>query len=150
MVDFAKASSRSMRGGKMIDKIYSDAMGKLTLRLTVGILMLFHGVAKIMNQGSMEFIGSSLSGIGMPPAIAYGVYIGEIIAPLMVIAGYHARVGGLIVVVNMIFAVGLVHSGDIFSLSKHGGWALELQAFYLLGCLSVALLGSGKFAIKPD
>lgn len=134
----------------MIDKIYSDAMGKLTLRLTVGILMLFHGVAKIMNQGSMEFIGSSLSGIGMPPAIAYGVYIGEIIAPLMVIAGYHARVGGLIVVVNMIFAVGLVHSGDIFSLSKHGGWALELQAFYLLGCLSVALLGSGKFAIKPD
>jgi len=134
----------------MIDKIYSDAMGKLTLRLTVGILMLFHGVAKIMHQESLEFIGSSLSGIGMPPAIAYGIYIGEIIAPLMVIAGYHARVGGLIVVVNMIFAVGLVHSGDIFSLSKHGGWALELQAFYLLGGLSVALLGSGKFAIKPD
>ena len=134
----------------MTDKIYSDAMGKLTLRLTVGILMLFHGIAKIMNQGSMEFIGSSLSGIGMPPAIAYGVYIGEIIAPLMIIAGYHARVGGLIVVVNMIFAVGLVHSGDIFSLSKHGGWALELQAFYLLGGLSIALLGSGKFAIKPD
>ena len=134
----------------MIDKIYSDAMGKLTLRLTVGILMLFHGVAKIIHQGSLEVIGSILSGIGMPPAITYGVYIGEIIAPLMVIAGYHARVGGLIVVVNMIFAVGLVHSGDIFSLSKHGGWALELQAFYLLGGLSVALLGSGKFAIKPD
>ncbi|MCZ6525576.1 MAG: DoxX family protein [Gammaproteobacteria bacterium] len=134
----------------MIDKIYNDAMGKLTLRLTVGMLMLFHGVAKIMHQGSLEFIGSNLSGIGMPPAIAYGVYIGEIIAPLMVIAGYHARVGGLIVVVNMIFAVGLAHSGDIFSLSKHGGWALELQAFYLLGGLSVALLGSGKFAIKPD
>ena len=134
----------------MTDKIYSDAMGKLTLRLTVGILMLFHGIAKIMNQGSMEFIGSSLSGIGMPPAIAYGVYIGEIIAPLMIIAGYHARVGGLIVVVNMIFAVGLVHSGDIFGLSKHGGWALELQAFYLLGGLSIALLGSGKFAIKQD
>ncbi len=134
----------------MIDKIYSDAMGKLTLRLTVGMLMLFHGVAKIMHQGSLEFIGSNLSSIGMPPAIAYGVYIGEIIAPLMVIAGYHARVGGLIVVVNMIFAVGLAHSGDIFSLSKHGGWALELQAFYLLGGISVALLGSGKFAIKPD
>ncbi len=134
----------------MLDKIYSDAMGKLTLRLTVGILMLFHGVAKIMHQGSLEFIGSNLSSIGMPPAIAYGVYIGEVIAPLMVITGFHARVGGLIVVVNMIFAVGLAHLGDIFSLSKHGGWALELQAFYLLGGLSVALLGSGKFAIKPD
>ncbi len=134
----------------MLDKIYCDAMGKLTLRLTVGILMLFHGVAKIMHQGSLEFIGSNLSSIGLPSAIAYCVYIGEVIAPLMVITGFHARVGGLLVVVNMIFAVGLVHLGDIFSLSKHGGWALELQAFYLLGALSVALLGSGKFAIKPD
>ena len=134
----------------MLDKIYSDAMGKLTLRLTVGILMLFHGAAKIMHQGSLEFIGSNLSSIGMPSWIAYGVYIGEVIAPLMVIIGFYARVGGLIVVVNMIIAVGLVHSGDIFSLSKHGGWALELQAFYLLGGLSVAMLGSGKFAIKPD
>jgi len=50
----------------------------------------------------------------------------------------------------MIFAVVLAHTGDIFSLTQHGGWALELQAFYLLGGISVALLGSGKFAIKPD
>ena len=134
----------------MLGKIYSDAMGKLTLRLTVGMLMLFHGAGKIIHQGSLEFIGSNLSSIGMPPGIAYGVYIGEIIAPLMVIFGYYTRIGGLIIVGTMIFAVGLVHLGDFFSLSKHGGWALELQAFYLLGGLSVALLGSGKFALKPD
>ena len=134
----------------MFDKIYCDAMGKLTLRLTVGILMLFHGFAKTMHQGSLEFIGSNLSSIGMPSAIAYGVYIGEVIAPLMIITGFYTRLGGLIVIVNMIFAIGLAHLGDIFSLSKHGGWALELQAFYLLGGLSIALLGSGKFAIKPD
>ena len=134
----------------MLDKIYSDAMGKLILRLTVGMLMLFHGAAKIIHQGSLEFIGSNFSSIGMPSEIAYGVYIGEAIAPLMVILGFHTRIGGLIIVITMIFAVGLVHLGDIFSLSKHGGWMLELQAFYLLGGLSVALLGSGKFAIKPD
>ena len=134
----------------MFDNIYSDATGKLTLRLTVGVLMLFHGVAKIIHQESLGFIGSNLSSIGLPSAIAYGVYIGEIIAPLMIIAGFYTRIGGLIVVVTMIFAVALVHSGDIFSLSKHGGWSIELQAFYLLGGLSVALLGSGKFAIKPD
>ena len=68
----------------------------------------------------------------------------------MVITGFHARVGGLIVAANIIFAVILAHTGDIFSLTQHGGWALELQAFYLLGGISVALLGSGKFAIKPD
>ena len=134
----------------MFDKIYCDAMGKLTLRLTVGMLMLFHGVAKIIHPGALEFIGSNLSSIGMPSGIAYGVYLGEVIAPLMVIAGIYTRIGGLIIVVTMVFAVGLVHMGDIFSLSKHGGWMLELQAFYLLGGLSVALLGSGKIAIKPD
>ena len=134
----------------MLDKNNSDAMGKLTLRLMVGILILFHGIGKIMHPESLDFIGSSLSNIGLPSAIAYGVYVGEVIAPLMIITGFHARIGGLLVAVNMIFAVVLAHSGDILSLTKHGGWALELQAFYLLGGLSIALLGSGKIAVKPD
>ena len=125
-------------------------MGKLLLRLTVGILMLFHGIAKIMHPESLEFIRSLLYGNGLPVAIAYGVYVGEVIAPLMIILGFHARTGGLIVVVNMLFAIMLAHRGDIFSLTPHGGWAIELQAFYLLGGLAIVLLGSGRFAIKPD
>ena len=130
--------------------MHSEAMGKLILRLTVGILLLLHGVAKIMHPGSLEFIASSLASAGLPAEISYAIYIGEVIAPLMLILGYYTRIGGLIIVVNMLFAIGLVHQHEIFSLSKHGGWSLELQAFYLLGGLSVVLLGSGKYAIKPD
>lgn len=130
--------------------INNNAMGKLILRLTVAGMMLFHGVAKIMHPGSLEFIGSSLSSMGMPSVIAYGVFVGEIVAPLMIIFGLYTRVGGVIIVVNMIFAILLAHSGDIFSLTKHGGWAIELQAFYLFGGLAIAMLGSGKFAIKSD
>ena len=134
----------------MFNQFHNDAMGKLLLRLTVAILMLFHCIAKIIHPGSLEFIENSLSSIGMPSAIAYGVYVGEVIAPLMIIAGFHARIGGLIVVANMIFAIVLAHAGDVFGLTQHGGWALELQAFYLFGGLAIALLGSGKFAFKPD
>ncbi|PCI70025.1 MAG: GntR family transcriptional regulator [Piscirickettsiaceae bacterium] len=134
----------------MNEDIDSGTAGKLTLRLTVGLLMLLHGVAKIMHPGSLDFIGGSLSNIGMPATLAYGVYIGEVLAPLMIIIGYQARLGGLLVVVNMIVAIALVHSGEIFSLTKHGGWAIELQGFYLLGGLAVALLGSGRCAIRPD
>lgn len=130
--------------------VHNDAMGKLVLRLTVAILMLFHGVAKIIHPGSLEFIGNSLVGIGMPSVLAYGVYVGEVFAPLMVLFGFHSRIGGLLIVVNMVFAIMLAHSGDIFSLTKHGGWALELQGFYLFGGLAIALLGSGKYAIKAD
>ncbi len=134
----------------MLNQFRDDAMGKLLLRLTVAGLILFHGIAKILHPGSLEFIGSSLSNAGMPSAIAYGVYIGEVIAPLMILLGFHARIGGLVLVINMLFAIMLVHTGDIFSLTQHGGWAIELQAFYLLGGLAIVLLGSGKFAIKPD
>ena len=134
----------------MLSLLRNDAVGKLVLRLTVGGLMLFHGVAKIMHPGSLEFIGGSLANAGLPSALAYGVYIGEVLAPLMIIAGFHARIGGLIIIVNMLFAILLVHTGDLFSLTQHGGWAIELQAFYLLGGLAVVLLGSGKFAARPD
>jgi putative oxidoreductase len=134
----------------MFNQFHNDAIGKLLLRLTVALLMLFHGFAKIIHPGSLEFIESSLSGLGMPSAIAYGVYVGEVIAPLMILFGIYTRIGGLIIVANMIFAIVLAHTADMFSLTQHGGWALELQAFYLFGGIAIALLGSGKFAFKPD
>jgi len=112
--------------------------------------MLFHGVAKIMHPDSLNFIGGTLSSVGLPSFFAYGVYIGEVIAPLMIIVGIFSRYGGLIVVTNMVFAVFLVHTGDVFMLTEHGGWRLELQAFYILSAAAVVLMGSGRFAIKPD
>lgn len=124
--------------------------GKLILRLTVGSLMLFHGIAKIMHPGALDFISAMLAGFGLPVILAYGVYVGEVIAPLMVITGYKARIGGLLIAVNMLFALVLAHTGDFFSLSEHGGWMVELQVFYLLSAIAVIFLGSGRQAIKPD
>lgn len=124
--------------------------GKLILRLCVGGLMLFHGIAKLMHPGSLDFIAGMLAGYSLPAKLAYGVYIGEVLAPLMVIAGYKARLGGLLIAVNMLFALVLAHTGDLFSLSEHGGWMVELQMFYLLSAVSVVFLGSGNLAVKPD
>ena len=58
--------------------------GRLILRLSVGGLMLFHGIAKILHPGSLDFIGGMLNGYSLPAFLAYGVYIGEVLAPLMV------------------------------------------------------------------
>jgi len=134
----------------MVEILKNDAVGKLIVRLTVGILMLFHGVAKVLHPGTLDFIGGALAGAGLPAALAYGVYVGEIIAPLMIILGIQARLGGLIVVLNMVFAILLVHSGDLFSLTEHGGWRLELQGCYLFGGLAIMFLGSGRLAVRPD
>ncbi len=135
----------------MLNILDNDDLGKLVLRLSVGLCLLPHGVGKIMNHtGSIDYLASYLAKVGLPSFIAYGAYVGEVIAPLMIIAGLLSRLGGLLVVVLMLFAILLVHTGDILSLNQHGGWALELQAFYLFGGLAIAFLGSGKFAVKPD
>ena len=130
--------------------MYNDNAGKLVVRLTLGILILFHGVAKIINPESLGFMKGGLAGWGLPEAVAYGVYIGEVVAPLLLILGVYSRWAGILVVVNMLFAIGLAHMGHLFALTDHGGYRLELQMFYLFGGLAVMLLGSGRYAIKPD
>ena len=108
----------------MITLIHDDAFGKLLVRLAVGGLLLFHGVAKILHPDSLGFISKMLVGVDLPGELAYGVYIGEIVAPLMIVLGVYCRLGGLVAAVNMLVAIWLAHSGDIFSLGEHGGLAL--------------------------
>ena len=125
-------------------------IARLLLRLTVGGLMLFHGIAKLGDGASLNWIGRQLGDLGLPSMLSYGVYVGELVAPLMVLAGVFCRVGGLLIAVTMVFAVLLAHRGELFALNESGGYALELQAFFLLSAVAVALLGGGRFAVKPD
>ncbi len=124
----------------------NDDIGKLLLRLTLGILMLLHGIAK-MRYG-VSGIEGMVQSHGLPGFLAYGVFIGEVLAPLLVIAGFYARIGGIIMAVNMVVAVALAHSSQLFDISKSGGWELELQGFFLFTAIVVALIGPGKFGIN--
>ncbi|MCX7139586.1 MAG: DoxX family protein [Proteobacteria bacterium] len=129
----------------------SDAFGKLVLRLTLGVLMAFHGISKLMNPArTLETMSGLLAAAGLPTYLAYGVFIGEVLAPILIILGIYSRIGGLIVVINMVFAVLLAHPAQLLALTKTGGWALELQGFYLLTGLALLFLGSGRIAVKPD
>jgi putative oxidoreductase len=122
-----------------------ESIGKLLLRITIAGLMLFHGYAKI--KGGVGGIAGMLEGHGLPTFIAYGVYFGEIVVPIFMILGLLTRLSSLIFVFNMIVAIALAHSGDLLSLNEYGGWAIELPMLYLLGALSIALVGPGNIAI---
>ena len=124
----------------------SNDLGKLVLRLTLGILMLLHGVAKI--TGGISGIEKMLEGNGLPGFFAYGVYVGEVLAPLLVIFGFYACIGAAVIVVNMLFAILLAHRGDVFLLGNSGGWALELQGFFLFTALALVVMGPGRFGIN--
>lgn len=122
-----------------------DDAGKLLLRAALAILLLFHGISKLI--GGVGFISGMLAKAGLPASLAYLVYIGEVVAPLFILAGVFTRAAAAVVVINMIVALLLVHTGDVLTLSKTGGWALELQGFYLVTALAVAILGAGRFSL---
>lgn len=128
----------------------TDAIGKLILRLTVGVLILFHGTAKILHPDALAPIMKNVGALGLPGPFAYAVYLGEVLGPILIILGVFARLGGMLVVINMVFALILVHTPQLLTLAKNGGYGLELQAFYLFCGLTVAVLGSGRYALRPD
>lgn len=122
-----------------------EDLGKLILRVTVGVLMLFHGVSKLIH--GVGFIEGMVTSHGLPAFIAYGVYVGEIVAPLMLIAGFYTRIAAAVFAFNMVVAIGLAHMGDILKLGDHGQWAVELQMFYLFTAVAIALLGAGRYSV---
>lgn len=121
-------------------------LGKLLVRLAVGGLLLFHGIAKLFH--GIDFIEGLLASHNLPTMLAYGVYIGEILAPLMVIVGYQTRIGAVLIVINMIIAIVLAHTHELLALSRNGGLALELQLFFLINALAVIFLGPGKYKLR--
>jgi putative oxidoreductase len=119
--------------------------GLLILRLVLGVLILFHGVSKLPPPPA--FIVGALAKMDLPSALAYGVYIGEIVGPILVIVGVWTRLGAFAIFVNMVVAIVMVHTGDLFNINKQGGYALELQAMYLFSALALMLAGAGRYSV---
>jgi putative oxidoreductase len=125
----------------------NDAAGKLLLRVAVAALIMMHGMSMLLVRG-VGVIEGELEAVGIPGFIAYGVFIGQIVAPLMMIAGFYARAGALVVAFTMVVAILLVHSDHMFVLTPNGGFQIELQYLFLLGAISVMLMGPGRYAIN--
>ena len=130
----------------MANRNNQSDLGRLVLRLALGILVLMHGIAKL--RGGVGPIEGMLEGAGLPGFIAYGAYLGEVLGPLLVIAGFHARIGAVLIALNMLFAIGLAHMGQLGQVNEQGGWALELQGMFLFGAIAVSLLGPGRVYVN--
>lgn len=121
--------------------------GKLLLRLTVGGLLLLHGIAKVTD--GVDWMAEPLSAVGLPAFIAYGAYVGEVAAPILAIIGKFARLAGLVIAFNMLMAIVLVLRDQAFSIKEQGGGlAIELELLFLLGGVAIFLLGSGRYALS--
>lgn len=124
----------------------SNDIGKLLLRLLVGIMILFHGVDKLID--GIAGVKHLVSSAGLPEFFAYGVYIGEIIVPIFIILGLYARAASLVLAFNMAVAIFLAYGSSFFTLSKYGAPNAELPLFYFVLSIVIFLLGSGKYAVN--
>lgn len=122
------------------------AIGALVLRSSVAVLMLLHGIGKL--QHGTSGIATMLARKGLPPSIALGVYIGEVVAPLLMLVGVLTRPAAIVFAFNMLVATWLVHAGDVARLNTTGGWKIELQMLYFFGAVAVAFIGAGRLSLS--
>jgi putative oxidoreductase len=123
-----------------------EDLGKLVLRVSVAGILLFHGVFKLTH--GVAWIERPLAAFGLPGFLAYGTYVAEIVAPILLVVGYKARLAALVIVFDMLMAMVLVLRPQILTIRQNGGgWAVELEALILLTALAVLLLGSGRYRL---
>ena len=125
--------------------LHQPDLAKLLLRISLGMLILFHGIHKLIY--GISGVEAILTAHGLPVFFAYGVYMGELIAPIFIILGLYARVAAGVLVFNMLAAIYLAY-GFSFTTSKYGGLAWETPLLFLIMSLLVILLGSGKYAVN--
>ena len=116
----------------------------MILRVSLGMLMLLHGIAKIQN--GTGFIEGVFEKNGLPTFLAYLVYLGEIIAPLMLIVGFRTRLASILLGGTMVVVVITAAMDKIGNLTEVGAWAVEVQALFFFGALALFFTGGGKFS----
>src|SRR5574344_2238636 len=123
----------------------NEDIGKLILRVSIAGLMLFHGFFKLFN--GIDGIKFLVTQAGLPECIAYVVYLGEMVFPIVIIVGLFTRISSFFFALTMVFAIFLAHSNDLFSLGKTGGPVIELALIYLLTSVSIMFIGAGKISL---
>ncbi|MDP3975208.1 MAG: DoxX family protein [Candidatus Jorgensenbacteria bacterium] len=123
----------------MIIKKANVDVGLLLLRIAVGVTFIAHGWSKFMNiEGTTAFF----AGLGLASLFVYFVAAVELVGGLAVLFGLFTDVAGILLAINMVFAIILVK----FSKGLLGGYEFDLVL--LLAALGIAFAGPGKYVLK--
>ncbi|MGP1449937.1 MAG: DoxX family protein [Wolinella sp.] len=129
----------------LLTRIHSHDVSALVLRLVIGLAMLPHGVHKIKH--GIASVMAMLGGVGLPEILAYGVYLSEVVAPILLVLGIYTRLNALIIAMTTIFIIYVAHGVDVFALTKYGGLSIELPLLFLAGSLALVFSGGGRWSV---
>ncbi len=119
--------------------------GALIARLTLGSILLAHGLLKLLVFTIPGTVGYFES-LGLPSIAAYMTVFGELAAGTAILLGLYTRLAALLSLPILIGAL-TVHAsnGWVFS-NPGGGWEFPLLLVVL--AVIVAIQGSGVYAIR--
>lgn len=120
--------------------------GLLILRVSIAFTMLIYGFTKLTFGN--EFITSLLEQYGIPSIFSYGVFVGEIIAPILIIIGFRTKLAGLVFAINCFVAILMVQLPNLLKLNETGGWAIGLIFIYMMFGIAMLFTGAGKYALS--
>lgn len=117
------------------------------LRVSMGVLFVAHALLKYTVFTMPGFAGF-LGKIGLPAALAWPIFLAELIGGLMLIVGIQARLVSA-ALLPILFGALWVHlpNGWLFS-APNGGW--EFVAFWIVASIAHILAGDGALALRPS
>lgn len=116
----------------------------LFLRLGLGLCMIMHGIAKL--RFGVGFVKNMLVARGLPGVLAYGAYVGEFVAPIMLILGIYTQIAAFILFGNCLVILFVAHP-KLFELNEFGGFKAEIPFLYVAISLALMVMGGGQYAL---
>lgn len=122
--------------------------GLLILRIFLGICVLYHGLFKL--KFGIEPVTSLLVNAKIPSFLSYFVYLGEILAPIMIIFGIYTRFASIMLIATSGMILYVAYMDKLLAVTNFGGLMPEIVYLYLGASLCLLFCGGGKFSIKND
>ncbi len=111
----------------------------LILRIVIAVLMLTHGVPKLVNLLNGNFSFADPIGLGPELSLVLAIFA-EVFCSLFILVGYKSRLASMPLIFTMLVALLVVHSND--PITQH--WNILL---YILGYGLLLHLGGGKYSL---
>lgn len=120
----------------------------LLLRVSLAILFFVHAGLKFFvftPAGTAKFFES----VGVPSWMAYVTITWEFLGAIALLVGFKPRLAALALIPVLLGAIFTVHGAAGFWFTNaNGGW--EYPAFWIVGLISLALIGDGPYHLKSS
>lgn len=111
----------------------------LVMRVTFGLLLMVHGMQKLLNFQELSQSFPDPLGVGSNISLALAIF-GELVCSIAFVLGLLYRLAMIPMIFTMIVAFFVIHGGDPFAVK-------ELAFIYLVVYLLMYVAGPGKYAL---